>query len=90
MDTFWLADRIRLFVNYIISLLSLCKLYLKTLNYEMPVRYNLSSVGVRLSIFSQLSIIQHVGLCIFSWPVSFVMIERIYIVCLIIIIKSEV
>ena len=34
--------------------------------YKMPVRYNLSSVWVRLSIFSQLSIIQYVGLCVFS------------------------
>ena len=57
--------------------------------YKMPVRYNLSSMWVRLSIFSQLSIIQYMGLCIFSLPISFVMIERIYIVCLIIIIKSE-
>ena len=31
-DTFWLAYRIRLFVHYTISLSSLCKLYLKTLN----------------------------------------------------------
>ena len=46
--------------------------------YKMPVRY-LSSVWVRLSIFSQLSIIQYVGLCVFSLPISFVMIEIIYI-----------
>ena len=58
--------------------------------YKMPVRYSLSSVWVRLSIFSQLSIIQYMGLCAFSLPISFVMIERIYILCLIIIIKSEV
>ena len=58
--------------------------------YKMPVRYNLSSVWVRLSIFSQLSIIQYVGLCVFSLPISFVMIERVYIFCLIITIKSEV
>ena len=58
--------------------------------YKMPVRYNLSSVWVMISIFSQLSIIQYVGLCVFSLPNSFVMIERIYILCLIIIIKSEV
>ena len=45
----------------------------------MPVRYNLSSVWVRLSIFSQLSIIQYAGLCVFSLPISYVMIERIYI-----------
>ena len=47
--------------------------------YKMPVRYNVSSVWVRFSIFSQLSIIQYVGLCVFSLPISFVMIERIYI-----------
>ena len=58
--------------------------------YNMPVRHNLSSVWVRLRIFSQLSIIQYVGLCVFSEPISFVTIERIYILCLIIIIKSEV
>ena len=34
--------------------------------YKMPIRHNLSSVWVRLSIFSQLSIIQYVGLCFFS------------------------
>ena len=54
----------------------------------MPVKYILSSVWVILSIFSQLSIIQYVGLCVFSLPISLVMVERIY--CLIIIIKSEV
>ena len=58
--------------------------------YKMPVRYNLSSVWVRISIFSQLSTIQYVGLCVFSLPISFVMIEKKYILCLIIIIKSEV
>ena len=58
--------------------------------YKMPVRYNLSSVWVRLSIFFQLSITQYVGLCVFSLPIPFVMIEIIYILCLIIIIKSEV
>ena len=58
--------------------------------YKMPVRYNLSSVWVRLCIFSRLSIIQYVGLCVLSLPISFLMIKRIYILCLIIIIKSEV
>ena len=58
--------------------------------HKMSVRYNLSSVWVRLSIFSQLSIIQYVGLCVFSWPISFVMIKRMYLLCLIIIIKSKV
>ena len=58
--------------------------------YKMPIRYNLSSVWVRLRIFSQLSIIQNVGLCVFNLPISFVMTEIIYILCLITIIKSEV
>ena len=89
-DTFWLADRTRLFVQYTISLSSLCKIIWRHGTYKIPVRYILSSVWVRLSIFSPLSIIQHMGLCVFSLPIPLVMIERIYILCLIIIIKSEV
>ena len=89
-DTFWLADRTRLFVQYTTSLSSLCKLIWGHWTYKMPVRYILSSVWVRLSILSLLCIIQYVGLYVFSLPISFVMIERIYILCLIIIIKSEV
>ena len=55
------------------------------------LRY-LSSVWVRLSIFSQLSILRYVVLCVVSLPISLVMIEiiYIYILCLIIIIKSEI
>ena len=52
--------------------------YLKALN-KMSVRYILSSVWVRLSIFSPSSIIQYVGLCVISLPISLVMDERIYI-----------
>ena len=89
-DTFWLADRTRLFVQYTISLSSWCKLIWRHWTYKMPVRYILSSVWVRLSIFSLLSIIQYVGLYVFRLPISLVMIEIIYILCLIIIIKSEV
>ena len=89
-DTFWLADRTRLTVQYTMSLWSLCKLIWRHWTDKMPVRYILSSVWVRLSIFSQLSILQYVGLYVFSLPSSLVMIERIYILCLIIIIKSEV
>ena len=83
-DTFWLADRTRLFVQHTISLSSLCKLIWRHWTYRMPVRYILASVWVRLSIFSPLSIIQYVGLYVFSLPISLVMIERIYILCLII------
>ena len=56
----------------------------------MPLRYIVSSVWVRQGIFSHLSNIQYVGLCVFSLHISLVMIERIYMLCLIIIIKSEV
>ena len=74
--TFWLANHVRLFVHYTISLSSLCKLIWR--HWTMPVRCILSSVWVRLSIFSQLSIIQYMGLCVFSLPISLVMIEIIY------------
>ena len=80
----------RFFEHYTILLSSLCKLIWRHWTYKLPVRYILSCVWVRLSIFSQLFIIQYVGLCVFSLPISLVMIERIYILCLIIIIKSEV
>ena len=43
-----------------------------------------------LSLFSPLSNIQYVGLYVFSLPISLVMIERIYMLSLIVIIKSEV
>ena len=78
----------RLSVQYTISLSSSCKLIWRHWTYKMPVRYILSSVWVRLSLFSQLSFIQYVGLCVFSLPVSLMTNERMYI--LIIIIKSKV
>ena len=60
----------------------------------MPPIYILSSVWVRLSILSQWfiiqSIIQYVGLCVFSLPTPLVIIEKMYILCLIIMIKSKV
>ena len=51
-DTLWPADRIRLFVHYTISLSLLCKLICRHWTYEMSARYILSSVWVRLSMFS--------------------------------------
>ena len=78
-DTFWLADRTRLFVQYTISLSSLCKFIWRHWTYKMPVWYILSSLWLRLSILSPLSIIQYVGLYVFSLPISLVIIERIYI-----------
>ena len=53
-DMFWLADLTLLFVQYTILLSSLCKLIWRHWTYKMPVRYILSSVWVRLSIFSLL------------------------------------
>ena len=49
--------------------------------YKMIVGYILSSVCVRLSIFSQLSIIQYIGMCIFILPISLVIIERVLFCC---------
>ena len=51
--------------------------YLKTLNLQNACQIYFVEY-VRLSILSQLSIIQYVGLCVFSLPISLVMIERIY------------
>ena len=42
---------------------------------KLPVGYVLSSVWVRFSIFSQLSIMPYMGLCVFSLPIPLVMIE---------------
>ena len=55
----------------------------------MPVRYILSSVWVRLSIFSQLSLYNIWG-CVFSVNPFTLWWWREYTLCLIIIIKSEV
>ena len=43
---------------------------------KMLVRYMLPSVCLRLRQFSQLSFIQYMGLCVFSLPISPVMIVR--------------
>ena len=45
VKTFWLADRIRLFVHCTISLSLLCKLIWRHWTYKMLVRYILSSVS---------------------------------------------
>ena len=77
-DAFWHADRVRLIVHYIISLSSLCKHIWRHWTFKMPVRYILSSVWIRLRIFSRLFIIQYMGLYVFSVPIFLVMIEKIY------------
>ena len=64
---------------YITPLSSLYKLIWRHRTYKMPVRYILSSVWVRLSIFSQLSLIQYMELCVFSLPISLVMIDFYFV-----------
>ena len=81
------SNIIRLFVHNTISLSSLCKLIWRHLTYKMPVRYILSSVWVRLSIFSQL---YNIWGCVFSVCQSPLWWLRWYLLCLIIKIKSEV
>ena len=86
-----LACRSYLFVCALpLSALSFCKLIWRNWTYKMPVRYISLSGWVRLSIFPQLSIIQYMELCVFSLPIFLMMIGRMYILCLMIIIKSEV
>ena len=75
-DTLWPAGRVRLFANYTISLSSLCRLIWRHWTTKMLVRYMLPSVCLRLRQFSQSSFIQYMGLCVFSLPISPVMIVR--------------
>ena len=89
LSTLVLTLYIDVVLSLSISLSSLGKLYLKTLNLSNACQIEFVEC-VRLSIFSQLSIIHYVGLCVFSLPISFVMIDGIYILCHIVIIKSEV
>ena len=53
--------------------------YLKTLCLQNSCQIYIVEL-VRFSIFSQLSIIQYMGLCVFSPPISLVMIEKMYFV----------
>ena len=74
-DTLWPVGRVRLFADYTISLSSLCRLIWRHWT-KMLARYMLPSVCLRLRQFSQLSFIQYMGLCVFSLPISPVMIVR--------------
>ena len=70
-DTFWLADRTRLFVHHLIIII--VQTYLKALNLWNACQIYFVEC-VRLTIFSPLPIIQYVGLYVFSLPISLVMI----------------
>ena len=77
------------FVHYTISLSSLCKLIGMDWTYEMPVRYILSSMWVRLSIFSHYPSYNIWGRVFSVYPFPLWLLRE-YTLCLIIIIKSEV
>ena len=70
------AGCVPLLVHYCISLSSLCSHIWRNCTSNRLVRYMLSSVCLRLSPFSQLSVIKYMGLCVFSLPNSLVMIVR--------------
>ena len=76
-DTLWPVGRVRLFADYSISLLSLCRLICRHWTTKMIVRYMLPNVYQRLRQFSQLSFIRYMALCIFSLSNYPVMIVRI-------------
>ena len=85
-DTLWPVGRVRLFVDYTISLSSLCRLIWKHWTTKMLVRYMMPSVCLRLRQFSQLSLYSLYGavcLQLTQW-------SRECVLCLIIIIKPEV
>ena len=75
-DTLWPAGRVRLFTEYTISLSSSCRLIWRHWTNKMLVRYMLPGVCLRLKLFSQLSFIQYMGLCVFSLSNSPVMVVR--------------
>ena len=88
-DILWPACRVRLFADYTISLSSLCRLIWRHWTNKMLARYMLPSVCPRLRLFSQLSFIQYMGLCVFCSP-NFLSWLWECVLYLIIIIKSEV
>ena len=88
-DTLWPAGRVLLFADYTISLLSLCRLIWRHWPNKMLLSYMLPSLCLRLRLFSQLSFIQYMGLCVFAYPIRLSWLWE-YVLYLIIIIKSEV
>ena len=76
-SAYWRDGHIRLFTHYTTSVSSLCRRIWKDWNYTMLVRYILSSVRVKLSQFFQLSFNHHIGPCVFSLPISLVIIVTI-------------
>ena len=73
---------------YTTSLSSLCRRIYSYWTFKILLKY--SDECVRLNQFSQLSFMQYMGLCVFSLPVSLMMIVRKYVFYLTVILKSEV
>ena len=84
LSALWPDGRIRLFAYYTTSSCG------RFWTNKMIFRYILSSVCLRLSQFSQSSSMQHMGLYVFSLPISLMMIMKINVLYAIVIIKSEV
>ena len=78
------------FIWYILVPAPSCKCIWTYQTSKVLARYILSSVSLRSSQFSQLSFMQYMGLCVFSLPISLMIIERICALYLIIIIELEV
>ena len=89
LGVLWREGRIHLLAHYTISWFPLCRVIWKHGTYKMLVRYILSSICLRLSLFSRLSVMQYMGLCVFTLSISLLIIVRIIELHLIII-KSEV
>ena len=64
-----------LFVNCTNFLLSLCRIVWMNWTYKMLVRYNLSSVCLRASLFSHL--LRYMGMWVDSFPIYLLMFVRI-------------
>ena len=76
----WTERTSRLY-SFVCTLHHLIIIIVQTLSEDIELMKCLSNIICRvckISIFSQLYIIQYMGLCVFSLPISFVMIERIY------------
>ena len=74
-----LNEAYNLYYHKITPLTCNIKIYLKTLKLQNACHiYFVECVSKIKHIFSQLSIIQYIVLCVFSLPISLVMIERIY------------
>ena len=78
--------RFTVFAHYTIMQTYLKKYW----TYEILVRYILSCVCLRLSLFSQVSLMQYMVLRVFSLPSLHLMVTRIFAFHLVIIIRSEI